>query len=335
MRDHGSGPPEVHHHQWSDTQRLAAGLAHRRSGGRRADHRRTPDRRGCGLSRPGPPPRGAAGRAGARRGAARGVGEAAVSHVEERVRQLRLADDADGGGQLVTEASASLRLVTGLLKDRGYTAAHGARLHAAAADLIRMTAWGAFDVNDVCADAGFEGGFTRRTPHPTSLSAPTCWRSGLLPPPTPAGQVTPSPWSLLRWRQCAAGPRPGSRPCCTAAVPAPARTWVTPGAGTTSAAPRTAWTRLPADTTTPSGCTGLTAVSCAVSPEAPISTAASLPGQNRRSQRPLLSFPVTAFAPRPCSWRARPMRSCGGTTWNARAQPPGKPRAGPESGRRW
>src|ERR1035441_5878105 len=86
----------------------------------------------------------------------RRIGEAAVSHVEERVRQLRLADDADGGGQLVTEASASLRLVTGLLKDRGYTAAHGARLHAAAADLIRMTAWGAFDVNDVCADAGLE-----------------------------------------------------------------------------------------------------------------------------------------------------------------------------------
>lgn len=87
----------------------------------------------------------------------RRIGESAVAHVEERVRQLRHADDADGGGQLLTEASASLRMVTGLLKDRGYSSAHGARLHAAAADLTRMTAWGAFDVHDACADTAFDG----------------------------------------------------------------------------------------------------------------------------------------------------------------------------------
>jgi hypothetical protein len=86
----------------------------------------------------------------------RRISEPAVARVEERVRQLRLADDADGGGQLVTEASASLRLVAGLLRDRSYTDAHGARLHAAAADLTRMTAWGIFDVEDVCADTVFD-----------------------------------------------------------------------------------------------------------------------------------------------------------------------------------
>lgn len=87
----------------------------------------------------------------------RRVGEAAVAHVEDRVRQLRIADDADGGGQVVTEASASLQLVTGLLKDRSYTDAHGARLHAAAADLARITAWATFDVHDLCADTVFNG----------------------------------------------------------------------------------------------------------------------------------------------------------------------------------
>ncbi|MGH3277307.1 MAG: hypothetical protein ACRDNZ_23640, partial [Streptosporangiaceae bacterium] len=86
----------------------------------------------------------------------RRIGESAVAHVEGRVRHLRLADDADGGEHLITEAAASLQLVTAILKDRCYVDAHGARLHAAAADLTRMTAWGTFDVKDVCADAVFD-----------------------------------------------------------------------------------------------------------------------------------------------------------------------------------
>lgn len=86
---------------------------------------------------------------------ARRIGERTVAHIEERVRQLRHADDADGGGQLLTETASSLELVVRLLKDRSYTDAHGARLHAAAADLSRMHAWATFDVEDTCADGIF------------------------------------------------------------------------------------------------------------------------------------------------------------------------------------
>lgn len=87
----------------------------------------------------------------------RRIGEAGVARIEERVRQLRLADDADGGGQLATEASATLRLAAGLLKDRSYTDAHGTRLYAAAADLSRMIGWSDFDLQDTCTDAAFDG----------------------------------------------------------------------------------------------------------------------------------------------------------------------------------
>lgn len=86
---------------------------------------------------------------------ARRIGETAVAHVEDRVRQLRHADDTDGGGQLLTETAAAIELVIRLLKDRSYTDAHGCRLHAAAADLARMHAWADFDINDQCADGVF------------------------------------------------------------------------------------------------------------------------------------------------------------------------------------
>ncbi|MEV4975376.1 XRE family transcriptional regulator [Streptomyces scopuliridis] len=84
------------------------------------------------------------------------LGEKAVAHIETRVRQLRREDDTDGGGQLLTETSLSLQMVVHLLKDRTYTDAHGARLHAAAADLARMHAWAVFDVHDACADSIFQ-----------------------------------------------------------------------------------------------------------------------------------------------------------------------------------
>ncbi|MFF5719285.1 XRE family transcriptional regulator [Streptomyces buecherae] len=86
---------------------------------------------------------------------ARRLGENAVAHIEERVRQLRHADDIDGGGQLLTETAAALELVVRLLKDRSYTDPHGARLHAAAADLARMHAWATFDIHNTCADSVF------------------------------------------------------------------------------------------------------------------------------------------------------------------------------------
>ncbi|MFE0190717.1 XRE family transcriptional regulator [Streptomyces sp. NPDC058989] len=86
----------------------------------------------------------------------RRLGEAAVSHIEQRVRDLRHADDTDGGGQLLTETAAAKDLVVNLLKNRTYTDPHGARLHAAAADLSRMNAWATFDVHDTCDDGVFE-----------------------------------------------------------------------------------------------------------------------------------------------------------------------------------
>ncbi|MEU9796442.1 transcriptional regulator [Streptomyces sparsogenes] len=86
---------------------------------------------------------------------ARRLGEKAVARVENRVRQLRHDDDLDGGGQLLTETASSLQLVVQLLKDRSYTNAHGARLHAAAADLARMHAWAIFDVHNHCPDGIF------------------------------------------------------------------------------------------------------------------------------------------------------------------------------------
>jgi transcriptional regulator with XRE-family HTH domain len=85
------------------------------------------------------------------------IGAAAVDHIERRVRELRRTDDADGGGQLIAEASASLGMVVTLLKERTYTDAQGSRLHAAAADFARIRAWAAFDVHDMCADTAFEG----------------------------------------------------------------------------------------------------------------------------------------------------------------------------------
>ncbi|MFE2938485.1 XRE family transcriptional regulator [Streptomyces sp. NPDC059255] len=86
---------------------------------------------------------------------ARRLGETEVARVEERVRQLRHADDIDGGGQLLAETAVGLELVVNLMKNRSYTNAHGARLHAAAADLARMHAWATFDVHDTCADGVF------------------------------------------------------------------------------------------------------------------------------------------------------------------------------------
>ncbi|WP_327591360.1 hypothetical protein OHA25_60525 (plasmid) [Nonomuraea sp. NBC_00507] len=85
----------------------------------------------------------------------RRLGEGAISLIERQVRELRRADDVDGGGTLITRADATLTMVADLLSNRSYTLAHGQRLYAAAADLARMRAWGVFDVHDRCDDRTF------------------------------------------------------------------------------------------------------------------------------------------------------------------------------------
>ncbi|MGW5679835.1 XRE family transcriptional regulator, partial [Streptomyces sp. NPDC003860] len=70
---------------------------------------------------------------------------------------------ADGGGQVLNETALSLRMTIQLLKDRTYTDAHGARLHAAAADLTRMRAWAIFDLHETCDDTTFQAAL--RTAH--------------------------------------------------------------------------------------------------------------------------------------------------------------------------
>lgn len=87
---------------------------------------------------------------------ARRLGETAVAHIETRVDQLRRLDDADGGGTILVQVTETLSLVAALLKDRSYSDPHGARLHAAAADLARQRAAAFLDVHGVCADQTFE-----------------------------------------------------------------------------------------------------------------------------------------------------------------------------------
>ncbi|MFJ6380095.1 XRE family transcriptional regulator [Kitasatospora sp. NPDC092039] len=86
----------------------------------------------------------------------RRIGEGAVTTIERRVRELRLADDEDGGGTLIRDTAAALEAVTELLTNRSYTLAHQSRLYAAGADLARMRAWAAFDVNGRCDDVAFK-----------------------------------------------------------------------------------------------------------------------------------------------------------------------------------
>lgn len=86
----------------------------------------------------------------------RRIGEAAVAKIEDRAQMLRRMDDEDGGGTILTEASSALALVEGLIHNRSYTDAHGARLYAAASDLARQRAAALFDVKGECADGTFE-----------------------------------------------------------------------------------------------------------------------------------------------------------------------------------
>ncbi|MGW4490446.1 XRE family transcriptional regulator [Streptomyces sp. NPDC004376] len=84
------------------------------------------------------------------------IGEAAVTHIERKVRALRRTDDEDGGGTLIHETAAANDMVADLLTHRSYSLDHGRRLYAAAADLERMRAWAIFDVHGTCDDRIFK-----------------------------------------------------------------------------------------------------------------------------------------------------------------------------------
>lgn len=60
---------------------------------------------------------------------------------------LRHLDDHHGGGAVLGPARAQLRHVATLLRDGRYSATVGRRLHATAAELLRLTGWAAFDAD--------------------------------------------------------------------------------------------------------------------------------------------------------------------------------------------
>ncbi|MEV7959053.1 XRE family transcriptional regulator [Streptomyces sp. NPDC087532] len=86
----------------------------------------------------------------------RRIGEAAVTHIERKVRTLRRTDDEDGGGTLIRETASANEMVVDLLENRSYSLDHEKRLYAAAADLERMRAWAIFDVHGLCNDRIFK-----------------------------------------------------------------------------------------------------------------------------------------------------------------------------------
>ncbi|MGH3826592.1 MAG: hypothetical protein ACRDQX_05380, partial [Pseudonocardiaceae bacterium] len=68
-----------------------------------------------------------------------------VDHLDDIAGQLRLMDDQLGGETLLPLVRANLRHVLGLLDQRRYTEAVGRRLHATAAELMRLAGWSAMD----------------------------------------------------------------------------------------------------------------------------------------------------------------------------------------------
>ncbi|MGH3833950.1 MAG: hypothetical protein ACRDRS_26505, partial [Pseudonocardiaceae bacterium] len=68
-----------------------------------------------------------------------------VDHVDDITGQLRLLDDQLGGETLLSLVRANLRHVLSLLDQRRYTDTVGRRLHATAAELMRLAGWSAMD----------------------------------------------------------------------------------------------------------------------------------------------------------------------------------------------
>ncbi len=69
-----------------------------------------------------------------------------VDSVEEITAQLRRMDDQFGGGAVLDLIKSQVRFVLDLLRDRSYAETVGKRLHAAAAELLRLAGWVSFDV---------------------------------------------------------------------------------------------------------------------------------------------------------------------------------------------
>ncbi len=68
-----------------------------------------------------------------------------VDHLDDMAGQLRRLDDQLGGGKLLGLVREHLRTATDLLEDRRYTDTVGRRLHATAAELMRLAGWMSFD----------------------------------------------------------------------------------------------------------------------------------------------------------------------------------------------
>ncbi|MBV9139391.1 MAG: hypothetical protein JO115_00440 [Pseudonocardiales bacterium] len=73
------------------------------------------------------------------------VSVGAVDHLDVIAGQLRRMDDQMGGDTLLPLARANLRYVLGLLGERRYTDTVGRRLHATAAELMRLAGWSAWE----------------------------------------------------------------------------------------------------------------------------------------------------------------------------------------------
>lgn len=68
-----------------------------------------------------------------------------VDSIEELTAHLRRMDDQFGGGAVLNLVRAQVRYVVDLLRDHSYTESVGARLHGAAAELLRLAGWLSFD----------------------------------------------------------------------------------------------------------------------------------------------------------------------------------------------
>ncbi|ONH34149.1 MULTISPECIES: DNA-binding transcriptional regulator [Protofrankia] len=68
-----------------------------------------------------------------------------VDHLDQIIDQLRRMDDQLGGGALLGLVRQHLAYVIGLIEHRRYTDSVGRRLHATAAELLRLAGWLSFD----------------------------------------------------------------------------------------------------------------------------------------------------------------------------------------------
>ncbi|MDQ3761516.1 MAG: hypothetical protein M3460_07380 [Actinomycetota bacterium] len=99
---------------------------------------------------------------------------AVVDYLDDIVGQLRRMDDQVGSGTLLPLVRAHLQHVVELLDQRRYTDTVGRRLHATAAELMRLTGWLALTAGAIRRPSGTGSPrCTPRTPPGTRHSAPT------------------------------------------------------------------------------------------------------------------------------------------------------------------